>query len=99
MAIGRSEDRDTPRDPLVRRHHQGVWDPIRETHLGLRSRRPHTQAGHMTATDRDHRSCLPLRNGGRPHMGPGLRLASAGKANRGIGDCSTFSHSRARQSA
>src|ERR1700730_12716903 len=37
MAIGRSEDRDNPRDPLVLRHHGNVRDPISVTHLGQRS--------------------------------------------------------------
>ena len=37
MAIGRSEDRDTPWDPMVLRQHFSVWDPIRVTHLGPRS--------------------------------------------------------------
>jgi len=41
MAIGRSEDRDNPWDPVVLRHHGSVWGPIRATHLGQRSRRPH----------------------------------------------------------
>ena len=41
MAIGRSEDRDNPRDPLVLRHHHDVWDPVRVPHLGQRSFRPH----------------------------------------------------------
>src|SRR5712692_7438178 len=40
MAIGRSEDRDNPRKPLVLRHHVLVWDRIRVTHLGQRSSRP-----------------------------------------------------------
>ena len=51
MAIGRSEDRDTPWNPLVLRHHCPVRDPIRVTHLGRRSSDRTTQAGHMTATD------------------------------------------------
>ena len=37
MAIGRSEDRDNPWNPLVLRHHNPVWDPSRVTHLGQRS--------------------------------------------------------------
>src|SRR5438105_8114971 len=60
MVIGRSEDRDTPWNPLVLRHHIPVWDPIRVTHLGQRSSDRTTQAGHMTATDRSHRSCNVL---------------------------------------
>ena len=70
MAIGRSEDRDTPWNPLMLRHHVLVWDPIRVTHLGQRSCDRTTQAGHMTATDQNHRSCSPLPDGGRPHMDP-----------------------------
>jgi len=54
MAIGRSEDRDTPWDPMVLRHHFSVWDPIRVTHLGQRSSDRATKAGHMTATDQSH---------------------------------------------
>jgi hypothetical protein len=53
MAIGRSEDRDNPWNPLVLGHHGHVWDPIREPHLGQRPSVPHTQAGHMTAIDRN----------------------------------------------
>ncbi len=41
MAIGRSEDRKNPWNPAMLRHHVPVWDPIRETHLGQRSCRPH----------------------------------------------------------
>ena len=60
MVIGRSEDRDNPRNPLVLRHHVPVWDPIRVTHLGQRSRDRTTQAGHMAATDQSHRRCQRL---------------------------------------
>src|SRR5215831_5310594 len=70
MAIGRTEDRNTPGNPLGRRPRRDVWDPIRVTHLGLRSRWPHTKAGHMTAIDQTHPGCnKSLRGGGRPHMG------------------------------
>jgi hypothetical protein len=31
--------------------HQHVWGPIRVTHLGPRSTRPHIEAGHLTAID------------------------------------------------
>ena len=41
MAIGRTEDRDTPLNPVGLRPRQDVWDPVRVTHLGQRSRRPH----------------------------------------------------------
>jgi hypothetical protein len=51
MAIGRTEDRNTPGNPLGRRPRRDVWDPIRVTHLGPRSTWPHTKAGHMTAID------------------------------------------------
>jgi hypothetical protein len=49
-------------------------DLIRETHLGQRSIRPHTQAGHMTAIDQTRSSCQTLQTGGRPHMDSGLTL-------------------------
>src|SRR5438552_7987121 len=49
MVIGRSEDRDTPWHPTTLRRRARVEGPIRVTHLGQRSIRPHTQAGHMTA--------------------------------------------------
>ena len=65
MAIGRTEDRDTPGNPVVLRHREYVRDPIRATHLGQRSIRPHTQAGHMTAIDQTHSSCQALQTGGR----------------------------------
>ena len=70
MAIGRTEDRDTPLNPVGLQPRQDVWDPIRVTHLGQRSIRPHTQAGHMTAIDQTRPSCSKsLQTGGRPHMG------------------------------
>jgi hypothetical protein len=71
MAIGRSEDRDNPGDPMVLRHHGNVRDPIRVTHLGQRSRRPHHKslpsrkrgAGHMTAIDQTVAAAPPLQAG------------------------------------
>jgi len=60
MAIGRTEDRGIPWNPLVLRHHGPVWDPICVTHLGQRSSNPTTQAGHMTAIDQNHRRCHAL---------------------------------------
>jgi len=76
MAIGRSEDRKSPGNPTMLRHREYVWDPIRVTHLGQRSIRPHTQAGHMTAIDQTRSSCQTLQSGGRPHMGSGLAACS-----------------------
>src|SRR6266851_6910296 len=46
MAIGRTEDRDTPRNPLMLRHRVYVQDPIRATHLGQRSPTAHTGRTH-----------------------------------------------------
>ena len=51
MAIGRTEDRNTPGNPLGPRPHRDVWDPIRVTHLGPRSTWPRIKAEHMTAID------------------------------------------------
>jgi hypothetical protein len=70
MAIGRAEDRDTPRNPAALRRRVHVRDPIRATHLGQRSSRPHSKAGHMTAIDQNQLTADTLHNGGRPHMGP-----------------------------
>src|SRR5215831_1367561 len=71
MAIGRSEDRDTPWDPMVLRHHFSVWDPIRVTHLGQRSS-DRTYKGRTYDCNRPSRSAAarPLRDGGRLHMAP-----------------------------
>ena len=63
MAIGRTEDRDTPRNPVALRRHVHVRDPIRATHLGQRSTRPHAKAGHMTATDHTTSPLTPCRTG------------------------------------
>src|SRR6266852_7669507 len=46
MAIGRTEDRDTPRNPLMLRHRVYVQDPIRATHLGQRSPTAHIGRTH-----------------------------------------------------
>src|SRR6266446_2253391 len=58
MAIGRAEDRDTPWDPVMFNIARMFRSPIRVTHLGQRSDRPHTQAGHMTAIDQTCFSCI-----------------------------------------
>jgi choline dehydrogenase-like flavoprotein len=79
MVIGRSEDRDTPGNPLMLRHHVLVWDPICVTHLSQRSNRPHQKAGHMTAFDQRHRSCIPLASRGLSTYGSGC----VGKTRRG----------------
>jgi hypothetical protein len=57
MAIGRTEDRDTPRDPVMCNIATVFGSPIRATHLGQRSMRPRTQAGHMTAIDQTRPGC------------------------------------------
>ena len=63
MAIGRSEDRDNPGNPVVLRHHVHVWDPIRVTHLGQRSSRPHhkgrTDDRNRPDPSQLHRPCEP----------------------------------------
>ena len=74
MAIGRTEDRNTPGNPLGPKPRRDVWGPIRVTHLGPRSTQPHTKAGHMNAIDQTRLSCKKsLRGGGRPHKGFGCR--------------------------
>ena len=57
MAIGRSEDRNSPGNPVRLQPRRPVWDPIRVTHLGQRSIQTHTKAGHMTAIDQTRPSC------------------------------------------
>ena len=51
MAIGRTEDRENPWDPVAFEVTPYVWVPIRGYHLGQQSTRLHQQAGHMTASD------------------------------------------------
>ena len=87
MAIGRTEDRNTPGNPLGPKPRRDVWGPIRVTHLGPRSTQPHTKAGHMNAIDQTRLSCKKsLRGGGRPHMGFGCRpvvdLSAVGEGRR-----------------
>ena len=60
MAIGRTEDRHIPWDPAMLQHRHSVWNPIRITHLGQRSTRPHKQAGHMIAIDHNPSSCAKI---------------------------------------
>src|SRR4030081_2046765 len=74
--IGRAEDRDTPWDPVMFNIARMFRSPIRVTHLGQRSDRPHTQAGHMTAIDQTCFSCIkslhargPSTHGSRPCAG------------------------------
>ena len=75
MAIGRTEDRDTPRNPVALRRHVHVRDPIRATHLGQRSTRPHDKGRTYDRNRPDppqlHRPCEP----GAVHIWvPGLPL-------------------------
>ncbi len=77
MAIGRSEDRKSPGNPTMLRHREYVWDPIRVTHLGQRSIRPHTQAGHMTAIDQALTAAIPCNPGAVHTWVPGSPLRGA----------------------
>ena len=85
MAIGRTEDRNTPGNPLGRRPRRDVWGSIRVTHLGPRSTWPHIKAGHMTAIDQTRPSCnKSLRSRGRPHKGFGCwSIAAVGACSEG----------------
>src|SRR5215469_3626192 len=67
MAIGRSEDRDTPWDPMVLRHHFSVWDPIRVTHLGQRSS-DRTYKGRTYDCNRPSRSAAAPAGTMRPEL-------------------------------
>src|SRR6516225_1401579 len=69
MVIGRTEDRNTPGNPLGRRPRRDVWDPIRVTHLGPRSTWPHIKAGHMTAIDQTRPRCKVLAKRGPSTQG------------------------------
>src|SRR5882762_8192131 len=101
MAIGRAEDRDTPWDPVMFNIARMFRSPIRVTHLGQRSDRPHTQAGHMTAIDQTCFSCIkslhargPSTHGSR--LLPGMRLgnrSSVGRVERyyGANPCNRIS--------
>jgi hypothetical protein len=75
MAIGRTEDRDTPGDPVMLQHRNGVRNPIRETHLGQRPIEPRTQAEHMTAIDQTRPSCQKPCEAGAVHT----RVSDAGR--------------------
>ena len=77
MAIGRTEDRDTPRNPMALQRHLHVRDPIRATHLGQRSHRPHTKAGHMTASDQTSSPLTPCTTGAVHIWVPGSALRAA----------------------
>src|SRR5258707_14033475 len=77
MAIGRAEDRDTPWDPVMFNIAKMFRSLIRVIHLGQRSDRPRTQAGHMIAIDQTRPSCIkslhrrgPSTHGSRPAPGP-----------------------------
>lgn len=66
MAIGRTEDRVNPWDPVAQVEvTMSVWVPIRGFHLGQQSNRLHQQAGHMTASDQIDKSLQqqPCRSG------------------------------------
>ena len=82
MAIGRSEDRDNPWDPVVLRHHRHVWGPIRATHLGQRSRRPHNKGRTYDRNRPEQSRCRHLANRGPSTYGSRL---SPGKLGGGTG--------------
>ena len=85
MAIGRSEDRDNPGNPLVLRHRVHVWGPIRASHLGQRSSRPHHKGRTYDRNRPDpsqlHRPCKP----GAVHIWvPGSRPRAARRPWRAV---------------
>src|SRR5260370_10242173 len=89
MAIGRAEDRDAPWDPVMFNIARMFRSPIRVTHLGQRSDRPHTQAGHMTAIDQTCFSCIkslhargPSTHGSRLSPGRRFRIAAESRSER-----------------
>ena len=63
MAIGRTEDRVSPWDPVAFEVTSHVWVPIRGYHLGQQSTRLHQQAGHMIASDPVARCSLSCKSG------------------------------------
>jgi hypothetical protein len=66
MAIGRTEDRVNPWDPMAQfQATVRVWVPIRGFHLGQQLNQLHQQAGHMTASDQIARTAAqtPCRQG------------------------------------
>src|SRR6266542_1259543 len=73
MAIGRTEDRNTPGNSLGHKPRRDVRGPIRVTHLGPRSTQPHTKAGHMTAIDQTRPSCKNPCEAGAVHTWVSLR--------------------------
>ena len=76
MAIGRSEDRDTPWDPVNAQTSLGLFGTRSAyPHLGQRSL-PTALTGRTYDRNRpDPSSCRKsLRDGGRPHMDPGFTL-------------------------
>jgi hypothetical protein len=79
MVIGRSEDRDNPRGPLMLRHHLGVWDPIRVPHLGQRSYDRTTKAGHMTAFDQTIALQRPCETGAVHIWAPATMQGASGR--------------------
>jgi len=58
MAIGRTEDRVNPWDPVAFEVTRSVWVPVRGIHLGQQFTQLHKQAGHMTASDQISTSTL-----------------------------------------
>ena len=79
MAIGRTEDRVNPWDPVAFEVTSYVWVPIRGYHLGQQSTRLHQQAGHMTASDQIGTTLQKsLANRGPSTHGSRLELRSAG---------------------
>jgi hypothetical protein len=67
MAIGRTEDRNTPGNPFGRISRRDVWGPIRVTHLGARSAWPDIKARHMTGIDQTRPGCKSPCEAGAVH--------------------------------
>lgn len=73
MAIGRSEDRESPSGSKAVKAAAMFGTRSAEPIWARGPMRPHQQAGHMTASDRSQIIASPLQAGGRPHMDPGSR--------------------------
>ena len=69
MAIGRSEDRDTPRDPMVCFDIARMFGTRSAYPIWASGHVPRTKAVHMTAIDQTISAAQPLRGGANRSVG------------------------------
>src|SRR5437764_635138 len=87
MAIGRTEGRDTPRDPVMLQHRKGVRNPLRDVAVVVVDESPSQAIGNRRQATEAAVSALTERLGRERDLD--VRVIRTGKPQPGSGDDGT----------